>query len=110
MPIVDDLIKRATGHETVNYKLHQATEVMLRRVLDRLGLNIKPDTTAKQIQGQMRLAGIEIQHLIDKPGDPPNKEVPTGFYFYKNKKLVHILFEPYMENGEVIIKQGRVMN
>jgi hypothetical protein len=106
MPVLDSLIKRATGHETTNFKLHQATEVMLRRILEGLGLNIQADTTAKQIENQMVLADIAIRHIVDEPGKPPDKLIPSGYYFYKKRKLAHILFEPFMENGEVIIKQG----
>lgn len=108
MPIADSLIKRATGYETQNYKLYHATEVMLRRILEGMGINIKAETKAKSIQNQMQLASIRIAHIVDEPGVPQNKEIPSGYYFYKNNKLQHILFEPFMEGGEVIIKQGRV--
>lgn len=108
MPVNGSLLgKVVSGKER---KLHDAVEIMLRRVLEGMGLNIQPTTEPKAIQRQMVIMGIAVQHIIDEPGKPKNNQIPSGYYFYKNKKLAHILFEPYFDkkSGEIIIKQGRV--
>lgn len=110
MSVVGDLLKNLTGFESERgKKLKYATDVAIRRILEGMGLNIKAETTPEQIFRQMKLMSITVKHIIDKPGEDPTPGIPTGYFFYKGKKLVYFLREPYFEGGEIVIEKGRVM-
>jgi hypothetical protein len=81
-------------------QMAHALEIMIRRIMDELGVNVRAADSAESIMGQAKLVGVAVRHTLG------TDDGIDGYYFYKHGRLKVILFEPHMEDGKVVINKG----